>query len=67
MHNYLPFLPERMKIEKFEKLAADLHNRTEYFIRTRNLKQALNHKFALKKVYELIKLVTIERRRDYLV
>ena len=42
-HNNLPFLPERMKIEKAEKLVAEVHNKTEYYIHIRNLKQALNH------------------------
>ena len=50
-HNNLPFLPERMKIEKAEKLVAEVHNKTEYYIHIRNLKQALNHGlvFFLKK------------------
>ena len=43
LHNYLPFLPERMKIENVKKLVDNLHDKTEYVIRTRNLKQALNH------------------------
>ena len=43
LHNDLPFLPERMKIEKVEKLLANLHDINEYVIHTRNLKQALNH------------------------
>ena len=42
-HNDLPFLPDRTKIEKFEKLGANLHDKTEYVIHIRNLKQALNH------------------------
>ena len=42
-HNDLPFLPEGTKIEKFEKLGANLHDKTEYVIHIRNLKQALNH------------------------
>ena len=29
LHNDLPFLPERMKIKKFEKLVANLHEKTE--------------------------------------
>ena len=29
LHNDLTFLPERMKIEKVEKLAANLHDKTE--------------------------------------
>ena len=47
--NDLPFLPERMKIEKVEKLAANLHDKTEYVINIRNLKQALNHGLVSKK------------------
>ena len=43
LHNDLPFLPERMKIEKVEKLVANLHDKTEYVIHIKNLKQALNH------------------------
>ena len=42
LHNDLPFLPERMKIEKVEKLVTNLHDKTEYVIHIRNLKQALN-------------------------
>ena len=38
VQNDLPFLPERMKIEKVKKLAADLHDKTEYVIHIRNLK-----------------------------
>ena len=43
LNNDLPFLPEIMKIEKVEKLVANLHGKTEYVIHIRNLKQALNH------------------------
>ena len=44
-----------MKIEKFEKLVANLHNKTEYVIHIRNLKQALNQGLVLKKVHKVIK------------
>ena len=37
LHNDLPFLPERMKIEKVEKLVANLHDKSEYVIHIRNL------------------------------
>ena len=47
--NDLWFLPERMKIEKVEKIVANLHDKTEYIINIRNLKQALNHGLVLKK------------------
>ena len=49
LNNDLPFLPERMKIGKVEKLVTHLHDKTEYVIHTRNLKQALNHGVILKK------------------
>ena len=29
--NDLPFLPEKMKVEKCEKLVTNLHDKTEYF------------------------------------
>ena len=37
-HNDVPFLPERMRIEKVENLVANLHNKTEYVIHIKSLK-----------------------------
>ena len=54
LHNDLPFLPERLRIEKVEKLVANLHDRTEYVIQIRNLKQSSNHGLVLKKVQRVI-------------
>ena len=55
LHNDLTFLSERMKTEKVEKLVANLHDKTEYVIHIRNLKQALNNGLVLKKVHRGIK------------
>ena len=44
LHNNSPFLPKRMKIEKVEKLVANLHDKTEYVKHIRNLKQSLNRR-----------------------
>ena len=44
-----------MKTEKVEKLVTNLHDKTEYVIHIRNLKQALNHGLILKKVHRVIK------------
>ena len=44
-----------MKIVKVEKLVTNLHDKTEYVIYIRNLKQALNHELVLKEVHSLIK------------
>ena len=38
-----------MKIEKLEKLVANLHNKTKYVTHIRNLKPALNHELVYKK------------------
>ena len=54
LHNDLPFLPERMKIERVEKLVANLHHKTENVIHITNLKEALNHGLVLKKVHRVI-------------
>ena len=43
-----------MKIEKVERLVTNLHDKTEYVIHIRNLNQALNHAFILKKVHRVI-------------
>ena len=55
LHNDLPFLPERNNIEKVEKLVANLHDKNEYVIHKRSLKQALNQGLALKNGYRVIK------------
>ena len=46
-----------MKIEKVENLVANLHDKTEYVIHKKKLKQALNHGLVLKKVYRVIKFI----------
>ena len=40
---------------KFEKVLANLQDKKEYVTQTRNLKQAPNHGFLLKKVHRVIK------------
>ena len=45
--NDLPFLPERIKIQKFRKLVANLHDKNLHVIHVTNLKQALNHRLIL--------------------
>ena len=48
LHNDFQFLRERMKIEKVQKVVANLHENTEYVIHIRILKQALNHGLAFQ-------------------
>ena len=44
-----------MKIEKVERLVTNLHDKIEYVIYVRNLKEALNHGLVLKKVSRVTK------------
>ena len=54
-HNELPFLPERMKIGKVEKLIPNLNKKKKYVVHIRTLDQALKHGLVLKKVHRAIK------------
>ena len=55
-----------MKIEKVEKLVANLHDKTEYVIHIRNSKQAINHGLALKTVHRVIKFNQNTWRKLYI-
>ena len=64
VHNDLPLLPEKINIEKVEKLVANLHNKNEYVIDIRNSKQALNHGLVLKKVHRVTASKCIKAQRE---
>ena len=53
-HKDLPFLPERKKVEKVEKLICSIEDKEKYVIHIRALKQALNHGLILKEVHRVI-------------
>ena len=54
LHSDLPFLPERMKINKCSKLVCTVQDKENYVVHIRALKQALNHGLILKKVHRVI-------------
>ena len=54
LHGDLPFLPERKKLGKVEKIVTNLTSRSEYVIHIKSLKQVLSHGLILKKVYRVI-------------
>ena len=53
-HKDFPFLPERKKIKKCEKLICDVRGKEKYDVHIRALKQALNHGLKLKRVHRVI-------------
>ena len=54
LHSDLPFLPERMKIDKCKKLVCNLHDKKKYVVLIKSLKQALHYKLKLEKVHRVI-------------
>ena len=54
LHSDMPFLLERMKIDKTQKLVCNLHDKRKYVVHISILKQALNHGLKLKKVHRVI-------------
>ena len=51
----LPFLPERKKLEKVEKLVSSIEDKEKYVIHISVLKQAINNGLKLKEVHRVIK------------
>ena len=54
LHSDLPFLPERKKIKKCNKLVCTVQDKENYVVHIRALKQALNHGLILKKLHRII-------------
>ena len=54
MRSDLPFLLERMKINRCSKLVCNLYAKDNYVVHISSLKQALNHGLILKKVHKLM-------------
>ena len=46
-HSDLPFLPEKMKINKLNKLACTIQDKENYVVHIRALKQTLNHELII--------------------
>ena len=54
LYGDLPFLVERKKIKKCNKLVCNINDKQNYVVHIRPLKQALNHRLILKKVHKVI-------------
>ena len=62
----LPFLPERMKINKCTKLICSTQNKENYVVHVRALKQALNHGLKLTKVHRIIQFDQEDWLKQYI-
>ena len=52
--NHLPFLPERIEIDKCVKPVCNLYGKKNYIIHIRALKQGLDHGLILENFYSVI-------------
>ena len=57
---------ERKKIEKCKKLFCNIHNKENYVVHIRALKQVLNIGLILKKVHKVIQFNQEERLKTYI-
>ena len=54
LHSDLPFLPDRMKVNKVKKLVRNVTDKENYSIYIVTLKQALNHGLKIMRVHSVI-------------
>ena len=66
LHSDLPFLSERIEINKCKKLISNLSNKKKYVIHVNSLKKALNHGFKLKKIHRVIEFNQKEWLKPYI-
>ena len=62
----MPFLPERKKVNKIEKLICSIEDKEKYVMHIKVLKQALNHGLVLKKVHRIIQFNQKEWLKPYI-
>ena len=66
LHSDLPFLSERMEINKCKKLVCNLFKKKKYITHINSLKQALNHGLKLKKIHRVIEFNQKEWLKPYI-
>ena len=66
LHSDLPFLSERMEINKCKKLVCNLSNKKKYVTHINSLEQALNNGLKLKKIHRVIEFNEKEWLKPYI-
>ena len=65
-HNDLPFLCDKMKINKVKKLVPNLRDKQNYIIHIRALDQALRHELVLERIHRAIELNQTDWMKPYI-
>ena len=66
-HNELPFLTERMKIGRVERLVPNLKDKKGHVVHIKELDQALKHGLKLKKVHQVIEFQQSKWMKAYIM
>ena len=66
LHSDLPFLSERMEVNKCKKLVCNLFNKKKCAVHINALKQALNHGLKLKRIHRIIEFNQREWLKPYI-
>ena len=61
LYSNLPFLPDKKKIIKCNKLVCAFHNKKNYVVHIKTFKKALNHGLMIKNVHKVIQFNSKDR------
>ena len=66
LHNDLPFMCEKIRVSRVEKLVPNLHDKKKYVIHVKALKQALDHGLVLEKIHRVIQFKQSAWMKEYI-
>ena len=66
LHNDLPFMCEKIRVSRVEKLVPNLHDKKKYVIHVKALKQALDHGLVLERIHRVIRFKQSAWMKEYI-
>ena len=66
LHNDLPFMCEKIRVNGVEKLVPNLHDIKKYVIHVKALKQALDHGLVLERIHRVIQFKQSAWMKEYI-
>ena len=66
LHNDIPFMCNKMKVNGVEKLIPNLYNKRKYIVHIKALKQAIDHGLLLRKIHRCIRFRQSPWMKEYI-
>ena len=66
LHNDLPFMCEKIRVNGLGKLVSNLHDKKKYVIHVKALKQAFDHGFVLERIHRVIQFKQSAWMKEYI-